>query len=211
MSELGNIAAARDDALRQGGQRESESAARDAGAVVRSMLAWTVHRWPAWLALAIGAAMWGAAPESLAELLLLLPLLYLIMAVVRRRSATWPVLAILVAGFVAAPLQDVVEPSTVVLAVALLVLVVGVARWQKLPNRGMFLLQVAGMVAFAATGLVGLVLAPEVGRYMVAAGWFAHGLWDLAHLRMNKVVSRSYAEWCGTLDVLVAAGLIFLP
>ncbi len=184
---------------------------RSARSVTRAVLAGIARRWPLWLAIASAAAIWGAAPGSLAEVLLLLPLLYLIMAVVPNRSVTWPVLAILVAVLVAARMQYVVEPSTVVLAVASLVLVVGVLRWRGLPSRGMFLLQLAGMVAFGTIALVGLVLAPQLGRYVVAAGWFAHGLWDLAHLRANKVVSRSYAEWCGVLDVLVAAGLILLP
>ena len=44
----------------------------------------------------------------------------------------------------------------------------------------------------------------ELGRYLVAAGWFLHGVWDLVHLRLDKVVARSYAEWCGVVDILVA-------
>lgn len=67
------------------------------------------------------------------------------------------------------------------------------------------------MLVFGTVALVGLVVAPEVGRYVVATGWFSHGLWDFAHFRTNKVVSRSYAEWCGVLDILVAASLIALP
>jgi hypothetical protein len=44
----------------------------------------------------------------------------------------------------------------------------------------------------------------------VAAGWFLHGLWDFVHLRRNAVVSRSYAEWCGVVDILIAVRLVFL-
>jgi hypothetical protein len=29
-------------------------------------------------------------------------------------------------------------------------------------------------------------------------------------LRLDKVVARSYAEWCGVIDVLLAAGLVLL-
>ncbi|MGQ0574969.1 MAG: hypothetical protein ACT4RN_12290 [Pseudonocardia sp.] len=43
---------------------------------------------------------------------------------------------------------------------------------------------------------------------MAGAGWLAHGIWDFAHLRADTVVSRSYAEWCGVVDVLVAVGLV---
>ncbi|MGW0478942.1 hypothetical protein [Nonomuraea sp. NPDC003214] len=45
---------------------------------------------------------------------------------------------------------------------------------------------------------------------MIAAGWLLHGIWDFVHLRRGKVVARSYAEWCGVLDALIAFELVFL-
>lgn len=50
-------------------------------------------------------------------------------------------------------------------------------------------------------------MEPDVGRYVVAAGWFLHGVWDTVHLRLDRVVSRSYAEFCGVFDILVGVGL----
>jgi hypothetical protein len=43
----------------------------------------------------------------------------------------------------------------------------------------------------------------------VAAGWFLHGVWDFVHLKLDKVVARSYALWCGILDIGIAAELVF--
>ena len=68
-----------------------------------------------------------------------------------------------------------------------------------------------GSWRFAAVAVAGLILAPDVGRYVVAAGWFAHGLWDLAQLRADSGVARSGAEWCAVVDVLVAVQLVVLP
>jgi hypothetical protein len=50
---------------------------------------------------------------------------------------------------------------------------------------------------------------PDLGRYLVAAGWFLHGIWDFVHLKLDKVVARSHAEWCGVLDIVIAAELVF--
>ena len=36
-------------------------------------------------------------------------------------------------------------------------------------------------------------------------------IWDFVHLRLGRVVSRSYAEWCGVLDILITVQLILLP
>ncbi|GAA2793221.1 hypothetical protein [Nonomuraea dietziae] len=44
----------------------------------------------------------------------------------------------------------------------------------------------------------------------MAAGWLFHGVWDFVHLKLDKVVARSYAEWCGVFDVLIAAQLVFM-
>ena len=70
------------------------------------------------------------------------------------------------------------------------------------------LVQFGGLVLFGGLALIGLSVAPEIARYVLAAGWLGHGVWDLVHLRRDKVVSRSYAEWCGVLDVLIAAELL---
>jgi hypothetical protein len=48
----------------------------------------------------------------------------------------------------------------------------------------------------------------DAARYVLAPGWFGHGVWDLVHLRGDAVVSRSDAAWCGVLDMLVAAELV---
>jgi hypothetical protein len=64
---------------------------------------------------------------------------------------------------------------------------------------------------FGALAVAGLLAAPELGRYLVAAGWFAHGLWDLAHHRADSGVARSGAEWCAVIDIVIAAQLVVLP
>ena len=56
-------------------------------------------RWPTALALAMSAASFGGSESAegvagLSEALLLLPLLYLVVAKLRRREASWPVLVV---------------------------------------------------------------------------------------------------------------------
>ncbi|MGH2712995.1 MAG: hypothetical protein ACRDM7_03740 [Thermoleophilaceae bacterium] len=51
----------------------------------------------------------------------------------------------------------------------------------------------------------------DAGRYVVAAGWFGHGLWDAAHFRADAVVARSFAEWCAVFDLLRGLAILFLP
>lgn len=166
---------------------------------------WVFRRWPTWLALGVGALMWGADVVSLRALLVLLPLEYVVMAVVGVRRASWPVLLLLFAGFVGLDAQDRVVPETALLMVAVAVLAVGLFSSH---GRGVLLVPAAGMVLFGGIALLATDTTEEAATYLVAAGWFAHGLWDFAHLRANRTVSRTYAEWCGVLDVVVAAMLI---
>ena len=172
-------------------------------------------RWPTALALAMSAATFGGSESAegvagLSEtlLLLLLPLLYLVVAKLRLRQASWLVLVVGIAPFIALRALDLIAPAAVFPAVALIVLVWGAVDGQ-LRRPDPFRVQALGMLGFGALALAGLVADPDLGRYLVAAGWFLHGVWDFVHLKLDKVVARSYAEWCGVLDVVIAAELVF--
>lgn len=171
-------------------------------------------RWPT--ALAVGLAVLvmagggsGSKVTGFGETLLILPLLYLILARLEQPRASWPMLVILSAGIFALQAQDVIAPVAVLVPVALIVLVWG-GVGGKLRRLDAFAVQALGMVAFGALALVGLSMDVDLGLYVVAAGWFLHGVWDVVHLRLDRVVSRTYAEWCGVFDVLIAAGLLLL-
>ncbi len=175
------------------------------------------RRWPTALALAVAALNVLAsgsedvtdAVGGFGETLPLLPLIYLVVHQLGNPRATWPVLgAGLVAVFVI-PLQEALAPSTVLVALALAVLLWGVVRGTPHGRAGLGV-QAAGALLFGGLALAGLAVDPDLGRYLVAAGWFGHGVWDFVHLRRDAVVSRTFAEWCGVIDVLVAVQLLFL-
>ncbi|TMR05035.1 hypothetical protein ETD86_53315 [Nonomuraea turkmeniaca] len=172
-------------------------------------------RWPT--AVAIGLTFLSASSGSglssevmsLAQVLPALPLLYLVVAKLRRPALSWPLLGVGMVIIIGARLLDLVAPSTVLLTLALIVLVWGMIDGHS-RRSGEFRIQAIGMLGFGALALAGLALDPEAGRYVVGAGWLLHGVWDFVHLRRGKVVARSYAEWCGVLDVLIGLELIFL-
>ncbi|MFG3442419.1 hypothetical protein ACGF0J_34695 [Nonomuraea sp. NPDC047897] len=177
---------------------------------------WTavLRRWPAALAVGTAAArLAGGSSDgeitALAEVALLLPLVYLVVAGVRRRAASWPTLAVFVVLYVSLRVLDAVPAPTVFAGMALAVLVWGAVS-DELRRSKEFRVQALGVLAFGALVLAALAAEPDLGRYLVAAAWFLHGVWDFVHLRRDAVVSRSYAEWCGVFDVLVAAQLVFL-
>ncbi|GAA5116546.1 hypothetical protein [Pseudonocardia adelaidensis] len=181
---------------------------------VRRIARAVVRRWPAALGFALGADVFlaevtDATTHGYARLLMLMPLLYVVLAVLRRRRASWPVLGVLGGLFVLLRVQDLVEPAVVILAAALGATVWGAGH--GLHREPDFRLQLAGMAGFAALAVVGLAVHPDLGRYLVAAGMLAHGIWDFVHMAKERTVSRSYAEWCGVLDVTVAAGLVVVP
>ncbi|MDF5752713.1 hypothetical protein [Spongiactinospora sp. TRM90649] len=178
----------------------------------RRLLPVLLRRWPSATAAVVAALSWGAndSPDgarSMAELLLLLPLLYLVVTRLRRRASSWPVLFVLFGSLLTLRVLDVIEPSAVLAGVALLVLIWGALDIELL-KEGEFGIQALGMILFGAFALAGLIMNPVLGQYAVAAGFFLHGIWDFFYLKHDKVVSRSYAEWCGVFDILIAVQLL---
>jgi hypothetical protein len=177
----------------------------------RNWAAALMHRWPTWLAIALAAlTVGGSTVKSLADVLPMLAFFYLAAAVLQRRQATWLVAVATVAAFAALRLQDWVDPVVAFSVAALAFVLWGAVRGQ-LRRRGALVVEMAGMVGFTAIALAAVSVDPDFGRYIVAAGWFGHAAWDFAHFRADKVVSRSFAEWCTVFDVLRAVGILILP
>ena len=95
------------------------------------------------------------------------------------------------------------------LVAALAFLGLGAARGQLRRPNGLTL-QAAGMLAFGATGLVAFSVDPVLGGYLVAFALLGHAAWDAYHYLRDRVVARSYAEFCGVLDLLVGATALFV-
>lgn len=125
-----------------------------------------------------------------------------------RRWPTWLAVALVVVTFAdgAAPLGLL---AALLGVMPLCYLAFGAARRELGTGRALAV-QVAGLLGFTALALSALVVDLPGARYLVAGGWFAHGVWDFVHHRTGKVVPRAWSEWCGVVDVLGAAAILLL-
>jgi hypothetical protein len=176
---------------------------------------WTgalMHRWPTALGIAVAALAAFDAQDGLefAELTVLMALVYLGAAALDRRWAAWVMLlAGLPLAFFISSISGI-DPSVVLLVAAPVFLVLGVARgqWQRpdgLP------LQTAGMLAFGSTALVALYYVyPDLGGKLVGIAILGHAAWDAYHYLRDRVVVRSYAEFCAIVDLLLGAAILFM-
>lgn len=178
---------------------------------MRGFLAGLGRRWPTWLAIAMAAALAeGSSVSALAEALVFLALGYLAAAALRRPKAAWVVLVVGIGLYAALRLQDWIEPVVVLILVASGIAVWGAAQG-RYGWRSALTVETAGMIGFTAIALTALSVDRDAGRYVVAAGWFGHAAWDAAHFRADKVVARSFAEWCAVFDLLRAIAILALP
>ena len=171
-----------------------------------------MHRWPtASLGIAVAALAAFDLQDGLgfAALIVLMALVYLGAAALDRRWSAWAVLlaGIPIAFFI--PSTSEVVPSVVLLVAALVFLVLGVARGQLGKPAGLPL-QTAGMLAFGSTALVALYVDQNLSGTLVAIALIGHAAWDAYHFLQNRVVSRSYAEFCAVLDLLLGAAILYM-
>jgi len=179
----------------------------------RTVLAAIGRRWPTLLALAMsvpGLVAGGSTSiTGFGQVLALLPLVYLILAKLRRVSWTWPIVIVGSAVTVGLGALDLVHPQFVLTGIALVVLL-WAAVDGDLRRSGTLRWQAIGTAIFCGLALAALFVDPTLARYLVAAGWFLHGVWDFVHLKLGKPVARSFAEWCGVIDIFVAIELVIL-
>jgi hypothetical protein len=174
------------------------------------------HRWPtlAGIALALFTALSGGMNREfisfISALIVFMAFIYLGAAVLGKRSSSWFVFLVGLVIITILKLLELNVVSVVVfLTLALVFLVFGVLRngWRganSLP------LETVGMVVFAALALVLLNLNLTWAGYLAAFTLFAHAAWDAVHLWRNRVVARSYAEFCAVLDVVLGVMILVI-
>ena len=170
-----------------------------------------LHRWPTALGIAIAALAAYDIDDGLefATLTILMALVYLGAAALDRRWFAWVVLlaGLPLTNFV--PSISGVDTSVVLLSAAPVFLILGVVRGQ-LRKPGGLPLQTVGMLAFGSIVLVALYVNPDLGGNLVAFALIGHAGWDAYHLLRNRVVPRSYAEFCLFVDLLLGAAILFM-
>ena len=159
-------------------------------------LTWLKHRWPTLLGIVLALAIGFDITDGrdVAFVVVLGALGYLVPAALKRKSLTWPVA---IGLFVVVTLAKVLDFPVL----PVLLGITSIFTIWALVARQWFQAVVA--VLFGAAGLLGTVAEISIGAVLVAAGLIAHALWDAWHLRTGKVVTGSYAEWCGVVDVIL--------
>jgi hypothetical protein len=177
----------------------------------RSWMGFLAHRWPIALGIAVAALAASDLRDGLefATLTVLLALVYLGAAALDRRWSAW---VVLLAGLPLAfiiPSSWGIDPLVVLLVAASVFLVLGVARglWSR---PGGLPLQTVGMLAFGSIVLVALYVDPNLGGKLVAFALIGHAAWDAYHFLRNRVVPRSYAEFCIFVDLLLGAAILYM-
>jgi hypothetical protein len=175
---------------------------------------WTdvlMHRWPTALGIAVAAlAAWDLEDGlEFAALTVLLALVYLGAAALDRRWSAWLVLLAGLPLTFLIPSTSGIAPSVVLLVAAPVFLALGVARGQ-LRRPGGLTLQAAGVLAFGSIVLVALSADPNIGGQLVALALIGHAAWDTYHYLRDRVVPRSYAEFCAVMDLLLGAAILFV-
>lgn len=175
----------------------------------RSLLSW----WPLVTGLALGAVSIATEnPHSVDGplLTLLIPVCaYALVALVGRRSWSWPLTGLLVVLLLAGEALSADGPVLLVgSALGIVGLGAVLGRWRPPPVTMRW--QPWGALVFLVGIVAALLLDVTAAKVVVALGLLLHGVWDIAHWRRGEIVSRSLAEWCAALDLSLGAGVLVL-
>ncbi|MCI2415964.1 hypothetical protein MOQ72_00880 [Saccharopolyspora sp. K220] len=166
-----------------------------------------VHRWPtaAGIVFAVFVAAGGDAAD-IAPVVTASGFVYVAAAAVQRRAAAWPMFfaTFVVIGIgTAVPGLAPAWASWWMLVIAAVLVAYGLIRGAIRPPWGVPL-QTAAMVVLTAASIIAASADAMWAGLLVGAGLLAHAAWDVYHHRVARVVTRSMAEFCAVLDVIVA-------
>jgi hypothetical protein len=170
------------------------------------------RRWPTLAGLGFAAliAFDLMSGVDLAPVLAASAAVYLGAAALQRPAAAWPLFFATGAVItVARLLDDRFDPTWAILAGSVALLIYGLLRGATRPGYGLPL-QTVALAGFGTAAAAALLVTPELGAYLVAAGLLGHAAWDAYHHRVNRVVVRSLAEFCLVLDTALAVVIVIV-
>lgn len=170
---------------------------------------WATRRWPTavgiLLAASLAAGIWlgFAGSTDIAQVVTASGFVYLGAAALRQRMAAWPLFLVafglITIGFVVPGFN----PSWWMLGIVAILVVYGLVKGGLRPPWGIPM-QASAMIVLAAAAITVANLGAPWAGLLVSAGLLAHAAWDVYHHRVDRVVARSMAEFCGVLDTLLA-------
>ena len=167
--------------------------------------------WPTLAAIALAGLIaldMSGGNEFAAPVLAASGLVYLGAAAFGRPSTAWPLFFGTFLVITATKFRLItIDATWIFLGFAALFVAYGLLRGTARPMAGLPL-QTIAMIAFGTTAAIALIAGEDLGAYLVAAGLLGHAAWDVYHHRLNKVVTRSMAEFCCVLDTLLAVVIV---
>lgn len=133
---------------------------------------------------------------------------YIATAVLDRQGLIWAVVAAEMVAVVVLRVVDV-DPVPVLAVVAVALALLGAVRHRWGPSR-FERLYPWFTALFLVAGLVGAYADPVLAATIVGTALIGHAVWDAVHWHEDAVVSRAFAEWCGTLDLLLGVGVLVI-
>ncbi|MEH1125261.1 hypothetical protein [Micromonospora sp. CPCC 206061] len=175
------------------------------------------NRWPTALALVstVGGiavlALLDRDAELFGPLVAMMAAIYLMAYAIGRPVSVWLALVVMSALISVFHVLDGrgalgVHPGVAMAIVLALTWLWTVTR-RRYADSGTFSLQTVGTVGFGAVTLAAAV-EPRAAVALAGVGFLAHGAWDAYHYRVNKVVHRTYAEFCGVVDLVTGTALL---
>ena len=170
---------------------------------------WVARRWPTaagiLLAGSLAAGTWSGVTgiAAVAHIVTASGFVYLGAGALRRQAAAWPLFlssfVLITIGFVVPAFNSTVWMLGIVTLLALCALFQGGSR----PTWGIPM-QTAALVVLAAVVFSAVSVGSPWAGLLISAALLAHAGWDVYHHRVDRVVARSMAEFCGVLDTLLA-------
>jgi hypothetical protein len=165
------------------------------------------RRWPTVLGLGVAAVLLvtgAASRETLAIGATAAAWCYLVAAASGRRWVGW---AAIPAAFVVIMVSELIGLPwwTGLSATGLVLVIIGLRRPA---SRAVLLAQAAAFTGICTVAVVALAWDPRAGVVLAGVLLASHAIWDAIHYRRRLAVSRSLAEACLSLDLLLGLGLI---